>query len=107
MDGTQWDIKIKPDTIFSFSHHDTLVFSKGQLSVVGEVPNDFPPAVYGSESLDSETADRVWHASLTNPGQGVVTWHGLIRGDQIEGVAVWWTPDGKPKRFTFHGSRRA
>jgi hypothetical protein len=107
MDGTQWDIKLKPDAIFSFSHKDTLVFSRGQLSIVGGTGSDLPPAVYSAESLDSDTADTVWHASLTRPETGVVTWHGLVRGDQIEGVAVWWTRDGKPKRYTFHGSRRA
>ncbi len=107
MDGTQWDIKIKPDSIFSFSHHDTLVFTRGQMSVLGEVPAELPSAVYSAESLDSDAADTVWHAALTQGERGVVTWHGLVRGDQMEGVAVWWTRDGKAKRFTFHGSRRA
>jgi hypothetical protein len=107
MDGSEWDVKIKPDALFSFSHSDRLVFTHGRLAVLGDLPTDFPPATYSAESLDSETADTVWHAALAEPERGVVTWHGLVRGDMIEGVAVWWTREGKAKRFTFRGTRRA
>ena len=107
MDGTSWDVKIKSDSLFSFPHHDTLVFSRGQLAVLGAVPAEFPSASYAAQAIDSETADTIWHASPARLNDGVVTWHGLVHGDQIEGVAVWWTRDGKAKHFTFRGSRRA
>lgn len=105
MDGTQWDVKIKPDSFFAWSRHDTLVFNRGQVSIVGD-GDSFPPAVYSAQSLDSDTADTIWNASLTR-GQGIMTWHGLVRGDTIEGEAVLWSKDGKAKRYLFKGSRRA
>lgn len=107
MDGTQWDVRIKSDSLFSFSHKDTLVFEKGRVSVVGGAPEDFEPANYSAETLDLSGDQRVWHASLGDEQRGVMTWHGMVRGDNIEGVAVLWPRDGKPRRFTFKGTKRA
>lgn len=107
MDGTRWDVKVKPDSFFSFSKEDTLVFDKGRLSVVGDHSETFGSADYSAETLNMSGDDAVWHASLGDSEGGVMAWHGLVRGDTIEGVAVQWPREGKPRRFTFKGSRRA
>lgn len=105
MDDTAWEVKIKGDSLFAFSHPDTLIFRRGRLSMAGFIASGFEPAVYSAQSVagDSET---IWNASLEHPDRGVVSLQGLVRGDQVEGVAVWWTRDGKLKKFTFRGSRK-
>lgn len=105
MDGTRWDVKIKSDSFFSFSDKDTLVFDKGRVTVVGGHPEPFSAASYNAERLDFTGTEAVWNASLGDAERGVMTWHGLRRGDSIEGVAVLWPREGKPKRFTFKGTR--
>lgn len=107
MDGTAWDVKIKSESLFSFARAETLVFEKGRVSMLRGRPESFEPAVYSAETLDIANGESVWHASLGDTDRGVMTWHGLVRGDSIEGVAVLWPPQGKPKRFTFKGTRRA
>ncbi len=106
MDGTVWDVKVKPDSFFAMSHRGTLMFARGRLSVATAASPDFQPGYYTAQSVDGTTADAVWNASLKEPDQGVMNWHGLVRGDRIEGFAVWWTRSGKARRFSFTGSRR-
>ena len=105
MDDTAWDVKIKADSLFAFSKSDTLVFRRGRLSMAGFIASGFSPASYNAQKVDGDS-ETVWNASLEHPERGVVSLQGLVRGDQVEGVAVWWTPDGKLKKFTFHGSRK-
>lgn len=106
MDGTAYEVKVKADSFFAFSRRGTLVFEKGRLTAVTTLAEGFTPAVYHAQSGD-DGIESVWNASLTHVEKGVMTWHGLVRGDHIEGVAVWWVKSGKPRRFTFSGSRRA
>lgn len=105
MDGTVWEVKVKSEALFSLSRRDTMVFQNGRLSVAGFLSSGFTPAVYRSESARGH-ADQVWNAALTHVEKGIVTWSGLVRGDMIEGVAVWWTKDGKPRHFSFRGVRK-
>ena len=105
MDGTSWAVKVKPDTIFSLSHRGTLIFKKGRLSADGYIASGFSPAIYSAQPVQGDL-DTVWSASLSDARNGVVSWNGFVRGDRIEGVAIWWTKDGKPKRFTFKGARK-
>lgn len=105
MDGTSWDVKVSPDSLFSFSQHGTLVFENGMLNVTGRLASGFTPALYLAQDGQG-LADRVWNASLANAEQGIMNWQGLVRGDHIEGIAVWWTKNGKLKRFSFTGRRK-
>ena len=99
LEGTAWEIKLKADSIFSFSHKDTLIFDRGQLKASG-----FSSASYDAKRVGGEV-DAIWNASMTSAERGTMTWHGLVKGDKIEGVAVLWTKDGKQKRFSFSGKR--
>jgi hypothetical protein len=103
MDGMAYDVKIKADSFFSFAHQDTLIFRDGRLTMAGFIASGFEPASYTTQTLDDA---EVWNASLTHPEKGVLSVQGLTRGDEIDGVAVLWTRDGKLKKFTFHGSRK-
>lgn len=104
MEGTAWEVKLKADTVFSFSHHDTLVFSRGKLVASGYQATGFEPGAYNAQNVGGDI-DAIWNASLADSRKGTMTWHGLVRGDTIEGVAILWTKDGHQKRYTFSGKR--
>lgn len=103
MEGTAWDVKLKADSFFSFSKSDRLVFERGKLSVEGH-HGALSPAGYDARRVGGDV-DALWSAALTDHERGTMTWHGLVRGDRIEGVAILHTHDGKRKRFTFTGRR--
>ena len=104
LEGTAWEVKLKADTFFSFSHHDTLVFSRGKLLASGYQATGFEPGSYNAQNVGGDI-DAIWNASLADSRKGTMTWHGLVRGDTIEGVAILWTKDGHQKRYTFSGKR--
>ncbi|OGR89830.1 MAG: hypothetical protein A3J74_04995 [Elusimicrobia bacterium RIFCSPHIGHO2_02_FULL_57_9] len=105
MDGTSWDVKVSPESLFSFSQRGTLVFENGMLSLSGRLASGFTPALYLSKD-GRGLADQAWNASLSSAQDGIINWQGFVRGDRIEGIAVWWTKNGKPKRFSFKGRRK-
>jgi hypothetical protein len=106
MDGTAWDIKIKPDSMFGFSHSGTLRFDKGEVSVLMPLADGFSPGVYRARGVEGPDG-TVWSAALSEAQRGVLSWQGFVRGDEIQGIAVLWRPDGKPQRFLFKGTRKS
>ena len=104
MEGTAWEIRLKADSFFAFSHTDTLVFERGKLKANGYQATGFGPGTYSARNIGGDV-DAIWNASLVDAQKGTMTWHGLVRGDAIEGVAILSTKDGRHKRFTFSGKR--
>ena len=104
MEGTAWDIQLKADSFFSFSHHDKLIFEKGKLRTEGRRGDFSAPGTYTSKNVGGDV-DALWSAAMTDDARGTMTWHGLVRGNMIEGVAILVTKDGREKRFTFSGKR--
>jgi hypothetical protein len=104
LEDTAWDVKLKADHLFSFSHEDTLIFSGGKLRANGYQATGFTPGAYSASRVGGDV-DAIWNASLEDERRGTMTWHGLVRGDTIEGMAVLTTKDGRQKRFTFSGKR--
>jgi len=104
IDGTAWDVKIKADSLLSFSHSATLSFEQGRLSAILPLAAGFAPGNYQSQSVEMP-GGTIWSAALSEASHGVMSWQGLIRGDEIQGIAVLWRPDGKPERFLFKGTR--
>lgn len=104
LEDTSWEIKLKADSFFAFSHRDTLTFGGGKLRATGYQGDGFKAGVYSAQRVGGDV-DALWNASLTDAERGTMTWHGLVRGDTIEGVAILVRKDGKQKRFTFKGHR--
>ena len=94
------------DSFFSFSRRDTLVFQEGRLTVVGFVPAGFSPGAYSVQS-GQDPKDTLWNAALYNDGKGRIEWEGRIKGDRMDGTAVWHEKDGTIKRFRFKGTRKS
>lgn len=103
MDGTSWEVKVKPESVFSFSHRDTLSFERGRLRVTGYLADGFSPSLYTSQNGEGD-AERVFSASLNGDQDRILSWQGLISGERIKGFVVLWAKDGKFRRFTFKGS---
>lgn len=106
MDGSAWEVKLRADTLFASSSRETLLFEKGRFTAAAHAGSGFSASEYSAQSFDGDV-DMIWNASLPHAERGVMTWHGLVRGDEIEGIAVLWRKDAKPKRFTFHGTRKS
>ena len=104
MEGTSWEIKLKADAFFALPRKDKLVFERGKLRAEGYEATGFAPAVYSEREVGGDV-DALWSAALTDERRGTMTWHGLVRGDVIEGVAILHGKDGQKKRFTFSGRR--
>ena len=104
LDGSSWAVRVKPDSFFSFSRKDTLVFDSGRLTVAGQAAEGFSPASYRSARGEAEGAVS-WQASLESAGRGVAQWQGVVREDRIEGDVVLLRSDGKTKRYRFEGRR--
>jgi hypothetical protein len=105
LDGTSWDVKVRPSSFFSFSRRGTLNFEKGKLSAAGAISSGFSPSLYSARPADG-SLETVWNASLSDAEKGIISWSGLVHGNRIEGIAVWWTRTGKPRHYTFRGTRR-
>ncbi len=105
IDGTSWEVKIKPDSLFAFSHHGTLRFEQGRLDASIPMASGFTPGSYRAENV-AGSVGTVWSAALTEAQRGTFGWQGLIQGDQIQGIAVLWNLAGKPQRFLFKGTRK-
>ena len=104
MEGTAWQIQLKADSVFSFSHADTLIFQRGKLKALGYEGTAFTAGAYSARNVGGDV-DAIWNASQIDDKKGTMTWHGLVRGDTIEGVAILTTKDGKERRFSFTGKR--
>lgn len=105
MDGSVWEVKVKADSLIARSHRQTLVFRRGRLGVDGPLSEGFAASPYRAQPAFGD--DAVWSAALSDPEKGVQSWQGLVRGERIEGVVAWWGKDGKPRRYTFKGSRKS
>ena len=105
LDKTVWEVKVRADRIFAFSHKDTLIFEDGRLTVGSYADKGFLPAKYGAEAGDMGGA-AAWQASLKQDGAGTSQWQGVAQGEGIEGTVLWIGKNGKTKRYTFKGSKK-
>lgn len=122
LDGSAWDVRVRANSLFSFSKRDTLVFQKGRLTSLRHLPEGYGPARYGVpgpqgelESILSRISGRnsvagtpmEFQSSLSHDEQGTLHWQGRVQGDFIQGTMTWLRKDGRVKEFTFRGSRRS
>lgn len=55
----------------------------------------------------TETGETIEFTSLcTNPAGDRNEWHGIVRGDAIEGAFTWTPAQGEAKTSTFSGTRK-
>ncbi len=65
---------------------DTLVFKDGKFRSTACDAYGFSEAAYSATAGGGGTT---FEATTTSPREGTMTWKGTVRGDRIEGTAVW------------------
>ena len=103
LEGTSWEVKTKADSFFSLSHRDTLIFKDGRLTSARWADQGFAPAGYAAKREEGKSAS--WAASLRQDGKGTLVWHGMARGDRMEGTLQWTSEDGRTRSYKFKGVR--
>lgn len=103
MDGTVWEVRIKPDSWFSFSHKETLVFDSGRMAAVDYMATGFPS---GSYSAAGRKGQYSWQVSFHRSDTETMEWTGHTQNDQVEGDMVQHESTGRVRQFHFKGTRR-
>ena len=103
MDGTAWDVSLKRQSLFAFSHRHTLTFESGSLTVTGPTASAAQTG-YAARAAGSG-ALTVWESQTSDGRGGDYQWRGLVRGDRIEGTLLWLRPNGTVKRYAFTGAK--
>ncbi len=78
---------------------DTLVFKDGKFRSTACDAYGFGEAAYTATA----GAGTTFEATTASPKEGTMTWKGTVRGDRIEGTAVWMKKGQADMHYTFHG----
>jgi hypothetical protein len=103
MDGTVWEVRVKPDSWFSFSRKDTLVFDTGRMTVVRLMATGFPSGAYSAAGHKGEYS---WQASFQRENNESMQWTGHVQDNNIEGEITQHDLAGRVKQLHFKGIRR-
>lgn len=79
---------------------DTFVFKGGKFRSTACDAYGFSEASYKAATKDGVTS---FEASTESPREGAMKWKGTVRGDRIEGTAVWMKKGQADISYTFQG----
>jgi hypothetical protein len=79
---------------------DTFVFKDGKFRSTACDPYGFTEATYSATTKDGATS---FEATSESPKEGTMMWKGTVRGDRIDGTAVWVKKGQVDISYTFHG----
>ena len=82
---------------------DQLVFKDGKFRSTACDVYGFPETPYTSTVGDGTTR---FEATATSPKEGTMTWKGNVKGNVIEGTAVWIKKGQADMHYTFEGKRK-
>ena len=80
---------------------DTFIFKDGTFRSTGCDPYGFKETSYAAKAEDGGVG---FEAVATSPKEGKMTWKGKVRGDAIEGTAVWEKDGQKTIGYWFKGT---
>jgi hypothetical protein len=103
MDGTVWDVNIRPNSWFSLSHRDTLVFDTGRLTAVNYLASGYAS---GSYSAAGQGGEYSWQSSFQRYGRESLSWTGHVQDNFVEGEIVQHDSSGRTHTLHFKGTRR-
>lgn len=82
---------------------DTLTFKDGRFHSLGCDPWGFGDAAYKVlKSPDGVT----FNAETVSAKEGRMAWHGVLKGSQLEGTALWTKPGQAPAEYWFKATRQ-
>ena len=82
---------------------DQLVFKDGKFRSTACDVYGFPETHYTSTVGDGATR---FEATATSPKEGTMKWKGTVKGNTIEGTAVWVKKGQADMQYTFEGKRK-
>jgi len=80
---------------------DTFVFKDGKFRSTLCDGYGFAETAYTAAVSDVSTR---FEAEATSPQEGTMKWKGTVKGDTIEGTAVWTKPGQTDTAYTFKGT---
>lgn len=104
LDGSVWEVKVRPRALFALSRKDTLAFDRGRLSSARFLGSGFAPGGYSHDA--ARGAGGSFSASLARSDGSTLDWSGRVTGDRVKGELLLTSADGKSRRYSFHGRRR-
>jgi len=106
LDGTTGQLKVVPEQTAADKgakeFDDKITFADGKFSSEFLAAKGFKPAVYRGEIEPNEAEFEV---EQTSESEGVITWLGEIRGQQILGRLTWHKKDGPVLNYNFKGTK--
>ncbi len=104
LDGSAWDVKVRPKAVFALSRRDTLVFDRGHFTSAKRLSEGFLPAHY---SFD-RSAEDFGHFTVSQKGEdgSTLQWQGVIEGDRVKGT-LWRVTESGVEKYRFRGRRRS
>jgi hypothetical protein len=60
----------------------------------------------GSYAATATQGTTVFSSVTTSATEGRIDWRGMVRGDAVEGSAIWSKPGQSPINYTFKGNAR-
>jgi hypothetical protein len=82
---------------------ETIEFHGGRFHSVGCDEHGFTTGTYASTRLRDTTS---FQAVTTSKTEGRIDWRGMVRGNAIEGSAIWSKPGASPINYTFRGTEQ-
>ena len=103
LDGSAWNVKVRPKAILALSRRDTLVFDRGHFTSSKKLRDGFLPGHYSYDESSSDFGH--FTAKQTGEDGSALQWQGVIRGDHVKGT-LWRIHGDKVEKFSFRGRRR-
>ncbi len=82
---------------------DTLTFKDGRFHSVGCDPWGFGDAAY---KVVKSPEGVSFSAETTSAREGRMAWHGVLKGNDLEGTALWTKPGQAPAEYWFKATRQ-
>ena len=106
--GKIYTIELTPQEKKPKPESDEISFKSDKFtSKLMKTDNEFAPSAYTVTVDSSDAANKVitFETESKNSGEELLKWSGTIKGDEIEGTAVWTNKKGKTKKeYAFTGT---
>src|SRR5438552_18351397 len=98
LDGTQWQIKLTTSAVTTPSE-DRIRFEKGRFTSPLFKPKGFSTSNY--TLTEEKDGPVIWETMQTSEAEGTLSWHGVLGGGAMHGVASGREPDGVVVDYAF------
>jgi len=101
LDGTKWRMEMTPKGSAIPHFIDRIHFDDGKFTSVIFARKGFRSSLY--TLTENAGGPIVWEVKLKSNTKGDVSWHGELKGESMDGTAVWNRSDGTVISYTLSG----